>query len=362
MKQTSFTQKAVQPKGSTIMISCVAFFFGCAVFQADLDFAYNTILENHPGVYNELDPEFSKRLDEEFEKSQKCLLANESERDCIGVVEAFAKSFHDPHCWIRYKRGEEEEKIFKVSENFSLIETETGSMIRLPTFELSYEQTLFLKALLQKLPDLRKGFVVFDVRGNGGGNSAWGEAILLALFGEQYAQKCLAEMQRAVYVEWRASLGNLLHLQKLAHHIETQFGTKAPETDWIQNLCEKMAGAIAQGSVFYRELSPPPIEIQEEAKKNLMQGAVIVVIDAQCASACLDFLDGLKAMAPGVIFVGEPTGFDSEYMELRTVDLPSGQGTLGFPIKVYRNRPRGGGVPHFPDIPDSAIGFLTRVF
>ena len=77
---------------------------------------------------------------------------------------------------------------------------------------------------------------------------------------------------------------------------------------------------------------------------------MVAIIDQHCGSACLDFLDGLKAMDVNVIFIGETTGADSVYMELRTVTLPSGQGILGLPIKVYRNRVRGHNVPHEPTI------------
>ena len=49
--------------------------------------------------------------------------------------------------------------------------------------------------------------------------------------------------------------------------------------------------------------------------------------------------------------VGSETVADSDYMELRTLDLPSGLGRLGLPIKVYRGRPRASGQSYRPEIP-----------
>ena len=67
-------------------------------------------------------------------------------------------------------------------------------------------------------------------------------------------------------------------------------------------------------------------------------------------SACLDFIDEVKAVDSKAILVGETTKADSVYMDVRIVDLPSGIGQFQFPIKVYRNRARGHNVPYVPDV------------
>ena len=51
---------------------------------------------------------------------------------------------------------------------------------------------------------------------------------------------------------------------------------------------------------------------------------------------------------PGTQHVGRTTNADSVYMEARYIDLPSGIAHLGFPTKVYRNRPRGNNQPYVP--------------
>jgi hypothetical protein len=94
---------------------------------------------------------------------------------------------------------------------------------------------------------------------------------------------------------------------------------------------------------------------------NPVSGKVIAIIDQKCGSATLDFLDQLKAMKSDLILIGETTKADSAYMELRIISLPSGKGKVAFPIKVYRNRPRGHNVPHTPDIHYPNLGDTTKL-
>ena len=76
---------------------------------------------------------------------------------------------------------------------------------------------------------------------------------------------------------------------------------------------------------------------------------VIVITDGACASACLDFMDELMAL-PGVTHIGEETSYDTQYIEVRTVDLPSMTGRMWIPVKVYRERLRPSGGTYVPEI------------
>ncbi len=82
-----------------------------------------------------------------------------------------------------------------------------------------------------------------------------------------------------------------------------------------------------------------------------MTAKIVVIIDAFCMSATLDFIDTLKSIDQNIILLGESTDADSVYMEIRIADLPSGKGQFQFPIKMYRNRLRGHNVPYVPDMP-----------
>ena len=75
-----------------------------------------------------------------------------------------------------------------------------------------------------------------------------------------------------------------------------------------------------------------------------------VVVPGNCASACLDALDVFTRF-PNTTLVGAPSSADSTYMEVRTVDLPSGLATVMVPNKVYVNRPRANGQVYHPKLP-----------
>ena len=84
--------------------------------------------------------------------------------------------------------------------------------------------------------------------------------------------------------------------------------------------------------------------------KNMCFAKIVVLIDRFCFSACLDFLDQLKSLDCKLTFVGQTTNADTIYMDVRRVELPSKLGELQFPMKVFRNRPRGNNEPYQPDI------------
>ncbi len=52
-------------------------------------------------------------------------------------------------------------------------------------------------------------------------------------------------------------------------------------------------------------------------------GKLIVVTDAYCVSACLDFIDLVKSV-PGALHVGETTSADTVYLDVAQTKLPSG--------------------------------------
>jgi hypothetical protein len=222
--------------------------------------------------------------------------------------------------------------------------------IDVPTFHPSKDQSKVLLQIIEKLLQLREQIVIFDLRGNGGGNSLWGETLLKAFFGKEYAEQRLAESSRDIYVEWRVSSENLEHVKGFIPMMKSEFEENYPAIKWAKNTYAGMEKAFSRGEYYYSELktdedcSPFPDAV------NPVRGRVMVIVDAGCGSACLDFIDGLKSMKADLVLLGQTTGADSLYMELRKVPLPSGKGMLGFSIKVYRNHPRGHNIPYISDI------------
>jgi len=215
--------------------------------------------------------------------------------------------------------------------------------ITLPTFALDQEQQKELERILKKIVSFRhKKAVVFDLRGNQGGNSEYGSQIIKAFFGQNYAnqKKCLAN--KLVFVDWRASVGNLSHVSHLLDRYKSS---------WLNEVKEGLKQSLAKRAPYYRETSSVSCSSKDEIEQNYpVTSKIIIVTDTKNFSAALDFIDELKIMEPKAKLIGQKTNADRLYMEVRSVELPSGLGRFSFPIKVYRNRPRLDNEPYLPDI------------
>lgn len=229
-----------------------------------------------------------------------------------------------------------------------------GRWVSIPAFYAPEgEATLAaLRKLVAEAPTWREASVlVFDVRGNTGGSSLWGDHMLEGLYGKALFEARVkgAPEVKAQYVDWRASKANAAYLDFLVDYLAREQGGDAPIVGYLQRVGQGLKGALARGEPFFHL----PEEGPEEAKPvappaaSPVKGRVFVLTDGRCASACLDFLDSALAL-PGVTHVGLPTSADSVYMEVRSEALPSAAMKLGVPIKVYRKRPRGHNEPYVP--------------
>jgi|GEM_PF-963744 len=321
-------------------------------FNKDLTFIRKTLLEDHPGVCNALDAEFLDEMEKNFKIAEQKLLTTDVIEEKAKILQELGRSFHDAHLWIRYDLSKTAiSSTPREIRPFGIQEVKQGVFwVNIPTFHPSTDETKNLNEIIKSLAGFREQTIIFDLRGNGGGNSSWGVELLNALFGEEYVNQQLAESNRNVYIEWRISQGNLDHVKALIPILQDQFGENHPTTQQLKINYKEMEDAFLHGENYYSESQGIDQPTQSSNAINSFSGHIIAIIDKSCGSACLDFIDDLKAMNANITFVGETTGADSVYMELRTVSLPSEKGTLGFPIKVYRNRPRGHNVPHTPDI------------
>jgi len=116
---------------------------------------------------------------------------------------------------------------------------------------------------------------------------------------------------------------------------------------YFRGVLAGMQAAREAGQDFYVEVNEP--EASAPQASNPVTAQVFFLTDGACGSACLDFSDGMLALE-GVRHVGGETTADSDYMELRQMDLPSGYARFALPIKVYRGRPRASGQTYVPAI------------
>ncbi len=184
--------------------------------------------------------------------------------------------------------------------------------------------------------------LVFDVRGNHGGNSVYGSMVAGALWGEEFIE---AVQPRPDAIDWRVSRGNHRFLRDFnLARTERRLGPDAPETLSYAEFVARFGEALRQDQVYLtRSFDPAPSPVPP----NPLSARVFFLTDDQCFSACLNFADIMRAIE-GVTHVGFETSADAIYIDNRGVWLPSEVGRLGFSMKVYRGRVRGHNEPYVP--------------
>lgn len=199
-----------------------------------------------------------------------------------------------------------------------------------------------LKKIIDQIPNLKnKKAIVFDLRGNDGGNSGYGLSIINKVFGEEYAEKSIAKIEKEMYADYRASIDNLAWIKI----INTIFNDDKELEEGIQKSIKNSLPYYSETSETIGNLSTS----QEKAEKQT-SAKIFAIIDNKNVSDALDFLDALKAVNPQATLIGEKTDTDRLYMDCAQMHLPSGYAIFRYPIKVYRNRPRGDAQPYYPDI------------
>lgn len=222
-------------------------------------------------------------------------------------------------------------------------------LISIPTFYFPSDEAIakardFIAELKARAPQLREQTVVFDLRGNGGGDSAWGDDMLAAFWGRSWLD--YIENQFDETVDWRASSANLTVLR--AKTIDSRNQGNEAEADYYARATTAVTAALKKGEPYART---------QESQRNLprppgdpLAGRVYVFTDIGCASACLDFVDVLRRL-PGVIQIGFSTYADTNYIDNTSQLLPSGLAFLSYSLKVYRHRARRNNEWYEPQVP-----------
>lgn len=224
--------------------------------------------------------------------------------------------------------------------------------ISLPTFRaVSSPEIAAMRDLIRLIPSFRtKRVIVFDVRGNRGGNSQWGDDIIEALYGRQYFRIRAQQLNRGQgYAEWRVSKGNESYLRSHLQQLSQEFGDDSLIVERHKRVLQDMYAARLKGVAFCADReSRADAAVRGQPTPSPLYPQVFLLTDGRCGSACLDFADALLAMG-NVLHIGMPTHADSTYGDVRSVILPSGMTTLTFAMKVHRNRARGHNVPYVPE-------------
>jgi hypothetical protein len=315
---------------------------------SDILFIAQTISESHPGAVNQADPQFIATLKSAEGKALKDVVYTNADGKHKQVLQEFVQAFNDKHMYITWNAQAQTSQPAPCSVKV----VNDIPWITIPTFISTKETQQAFNDLIKQLPAMRtKRSIVFDVHGNGGGDSSWGTRIVEALFSQEFAQPRITALHQQELVEWRVSKDNAAHVALLLEQIQSQGNYDSSEIQLVEQLLHGMQQALGSGQNFVTEptLQQFDDKVCADGPYIVSPVQVIVLINKACGSATLDFLDELKAAYPTVILIGQETSADTNYMEVRSVPLPSGLGSFTFPMKIYRNRQRKSGETYVPD-------------
>jgi hypothetical protein len=185
------------------------------------------------------------------------------------------------------------------------------------------------EALYPKLAALPKsGWIVFDLRGNGGGDSSLGNRALAALYGKAYAQK-LGEAGGAV--KYQVADPETVALMKRYIADEAYAHSRAG----FERDLARIEAALHAGQKMALVDGDPAQDVKSFTAPRPHGPRIAALIDRYCFSSCMNFLQQLRAAGDTVV-LGEPTIGYSPFGEINRHPLPSGRGALRIPSALFR--------------------------
>jgi len=192
-------------------------------------------------------------------------------------------------------------------------------------------------------------YVVIDLRGNGGGDDAYGRALAEALYGRGHVESVLGPYGKdsACPEVWRASPGNIAAADRFANLAATSGDTTGSKA--FRAAAAAMRAALAQQRALTGEARcMRPKRPPAAPAPSLMRGRVIVLTDSVCFSSCINTVGFFKKL--GAALVGQATGADTHYSEVRSIVLPSGLATFTTLQAIIPDMPLHIG-PYTPEFP-----------
>ncbi len=228
-----------------------------------------------------------------------------------------------------------------------------GWWIGLPSLLEEQDWKSFFAAVERHRDEVRSApVVVFDVRGDKGGDSVYAERLANMLWGQEMVQAYEPYRGDEVY---RVSP---LNRRFFADSLD-EFAAKHEVNEYtvpFTELVKKMDAALAQGMPLVTMHNAPP-ERPDLTPVNPMKGTVVLLTDYVCNSACLYMLD-LYLRFPNTLQAGVTTTADTIFMEVGREALPSGKARVSFGHKAWITRPRGTNVPYTPAAAFTYLGDL----
>ncbi len=274
--------------------------------------------ENHPGFYNELDPNFLKKEESCFSSAN-------------GDPYKYIKCFDDGHLFLR-RNNKQVNNCVSCAKNSEFEHKIDNDVVylKIPTFQMSKETSTEIDKLVDIVNQNPNKEIVIDIRNNGGGANDVYQKILKTIFGLDYYNEKMKKYYTNSYIDFRSTLSNVKHLETRFGYNKNGFYGKTLDKclEDKKDMCTVKTGN--------------GIKVSKKLIKNKFNKNMYVLINNRNGSASLNFLDELMILYKDkTILVGEETGSDTLYMNLHTEAI--NDVVLGFPMQVMRNRLRGEG-------------------
>ena len=167
-------------------------------------------------------------------------------------------------------------------------------------------------------------FVVLDLRGNGGGNSLYGDQIAEVLYGTDFARRVRDEGPQC-NTAWRLSDRNLRRLDAFQQEVVARMGAEQGAffvQAYRDALAARAAGREFSGPTTCPPSSPTVASANAARPASAFAGRLVLLTDHVCFSSCLIVTDRFRRL--GALHVGEETDAATRYYEVREDRLPSG--------------------------------------
>lgn len=198
--------------------------------------------------------------------------------------------------------------------------------VGMPNFDGAKSGAAYEKMYAELAAIRKAGWVVFDLRGNGGGDSSWGRRALEALYGKEYS---------ALLAQTPSYAKTLIADQATVEQFKGYLSK--PEFAASRESYEKTLASLESAMRNGDRMAVVPGAAQAEAaaiaarvRQHPGKARVAALIDRGCFSSCMNFLQQIRAIGDAVI-LGEPTLGYSPYGEVNRFDLPSAKGALFIP-------------------------------
>lgn len=189
-------------------------------------------------------------------------------------------------------------------------------------------------------------FVVLDLRGDTGGDDAYGVRLAAFLYSRGGLLRSELSEQHCDSV-FRASTENLRALQSAVPRLQTLGDFEG--ADQISLAVIRMKAALTHHDRFTASNCASGSESRhDEPEPANHVPLVLLLTDAACYSSCLNTVALFRRL--GAIQIGQPTGAGSHYSEVRAALLPSGLSRFATVMAVMTNMPKTIG-PFYPAFP-----------